>query len=374
MKKVNEGGGISEHQQFIDAISASVPLIVFVFDMTARKFTFVNNKIFHTLGYEQEEFMNMGIAEFSQLVHPDHRNILMLLVGQRKSDAYKINHATIKILHKSGGYRIIQYRGARLKPDEKNDTQQILGTALDITEQKQYERQHNGVLRLQRMLKKNEHKIRTSLLLRGQEEERKRLASDMHEGIGQQLTALKMKLDTFEKNNRFISSETEESFSDISRILRQTIAEVRRISNDLVPIGLYDFGLSSVIRQLLETLTGKRLSFNSNIGSVRFLLSIEIAFYRICKETISNIRKHSQAQSVDVILYFKNNLLQMTIIDDGVGFVFNEQLPAKLRGKGNGLNNAHERTCIIGGKYYLETAPGKGCTSTLEVVTKPLMP
>lgn len=361
---------IFEHQRFIDAINNTVPLVVFVYDTLSGKFTFVNNKIQPVLGYKPDDFIDMSTPEFIGLIHPGDRKMLPTIIGRENYDLDNVNEAVIRMKHHSGAYRIIQFRGVPFVFNQDKSAGQILGTALDITEQKFHERQLNAMLRLHRLQEKKEQKIRTISLLQGQEEERRRLSREMHDGIGQLLTAIKMKLDNMHKKTSPVEGELAAETSTINHIVKQAIVEVRRISNDLVPIGLYDFGLSSVLRQLLENVSDKKTHFSSDIGVARFQSAIEITFYRIFQETINNIQKHSNASSIDVTLSYNDNLLRMTVYDDGIGFMFNDQHPVTFIGKGNGLNNMYERARIIGGKYTIQTAPDRGCRIILEVNTK----
>lgn len=361
---------IFEHQRFIDAINNTVPLIVFVYDIPGKTYTFINNKISSILGYEPEEFIGKNIVKFVEMVHPADRKKLLHIIGQKNYADESVSQVVLKIKQKSGDYRIIEFRGVSFVRNGENSVGQILGTAQDVTEQKYHERRLNAMLRLHRLQEKKEQKIRTISLLQGQEEERRRLSRDMHDGIGQLMTVIKMKLDNIQKKAEVFAPEIADGVRDINGIMKEAITEVRRISNDLVPIGLYDFGLSSVLRQLLESVSGKNIKFFSDIGAARFPSAVEITFYRIFQETINNIQKHSCASSIDVSLVFSNNLLQMTVIDDGIGFVYNDDGPITFVGKGNGLNNMYERACTIGGRYNIQTSPGNGCRITIEVNVK----
>lgn len=361
---------IFEHQRFIDAINNTVPLIVFVYDIPGKTYTFINNKVSSILGYEPEEFIGKDIVKFVELVHPADRKKLLHIIGQKNYTDESVSQVVLKIKQKSGDYRIIEFRGVSFVRNGENSVGQILGTAQDVTEQKYHERRLNAMMRLHRLQEKKEQKIRTISLLQGQEEERRRLSRDMHDGIGQLMTAIKMKLDNIQKKTEVLAPEIADGVRDINGIMKEAITEVRRISNDLVPIGLYDFGLSSVLRQLLESVSGKNIKFFSDIGAARFPSAVEITFYRIFQETINNIQKHSCASSIDVSLVFSNNLLQLTVIDDGIGFVYNNDGPITFVGKGNGLNNMYERACTIGGRYNIQTSPGNGCRITIEVNVK----
>lgn len=372
LEKKNSEKKIFEHQRFIDAINNTVPLIVFVYDIQKKTYTFINNKICPILGYSPEEFTRMNIHEFIELVHPNDRKILPSITGQENYADDNVSQVVLKIRHKSGEYRIMQFRGVSFVRNANNSVEQILGTAQDVTEQKYHERRLDAMMRLHRLQEKKEQKIRTFSVLQGQEEERRRLSRDMHDGIGQLMTAIKMKLDNLQKRVETLAPEIEAGITDTNKIVKHTINEVRRISNDLVPIGLYDFGLSSVLRQLLENIPDKKISFHANIGLARFPSAVEITFYRVFQETINNMQKHSGADAIDVSLVFSNNLLEMIIVDNGVGFTFNDQHPVTFIGKGNGLNNMYERARTIGGKYSILSAPGKGCRTILEVNVKPI--
>ncbi len=361
---------IYEHQRFIDAVNNTVPLIVCVYDLSERRFTFFNNKLTSILGYLPEDLFAFSQEEFIDLIHPSDRRLMLLAFEQDNYSSDEVYQVAFRIRNKLGEYRIIEFRGVSFGRSDKGVLRQVLGTALDITEQRYHERQLNAMIRLHRLQEKKEQKIRTISLMEGQEEERRRLSRDLHDGIGQLMTAIKMKLDNLSQkldgsNDAFIKG-----INDVSNIVKTTIGEVRRVSNDLVPISLYDFGLAAVIKRLLDTVQDKIVSFDSNIGNRRFHSSIEIACYRILQEAINNIQKHSEASEIAVVLDFENDILQMKIEDNGIGFVILESQPYAFIGKGNGLNNMYERSRIIGGKHSIVTSPGNGCRIAVELNAK----
>jgi two-component system sensor histidine kinase NreB len=190
------------------------------------------------------------------------------------------------------------------------------------------------------------------LFLEGQEEERKRIAREIHDSLGQLLVVLNMRYERLCKS----SDATEEQKNAITELIRETISEARRISNDLSSSVLLQLGLFKALQALINSvkeIPDITFQFHSE-GSDHDLNPLQSAYiYRIIQESVSNIIKHSCASeaSIDVTI---SHQIHISVRDNGKGF--DESIPEK----GSGLKNMYDRVKILGGSMTIESSPLKG--------------
>jgi signal transduction histidine kinase len=233
--------------------------------------------------------------------------------------------------------------------DSKGRTTGLVIIAKDLTDKTQHER----------LLKEFETR-RKAALLEGQEKERIRIAKDLHDGLGQMLNAIKMNV------NLNGSSKTE----DLSRQIDDAIQESVRISENLLPSKLRDFDLATCIRSLctqVRNAANMQISFESLGESQDIDQTQKINFYRIAQEALNNAIKHSRAQNIIVQLNEEDDIIQLTVEDDGQGIVAASQTES-TSGR-NGMANMRERAEIMGGKFILESDENRG---TLIIVEAPV--
>ncbi|PKK34635.1 hypothetical protein BWI96_21090 [Siphonobacter sp. SORGH_AS_0500] len=146
-------------------------------------------------------------------------------------------------------------------------------------------------------------RIRTAALLEGQEEERKRLAQELHDGVGQLLTGIRLQIELLQ--NASYTDKEKISYQVLKELVLETIETVRQISYDLMPSVLTDFGLVSALRLLSEKITkisGIKVRFNSGEFPIRLSSAIEVNLYRIVQEAINNSLKYAKASVIDITL------------------------------------------------------------------------
>jgi len=209
----------------------------------------------------------------------------------------------------------------------------------------------------------SEQKLRSAYLIEGQEEERKRVALEIHDGLGQMLTALKYGI---EKMSDTVSDTTkaQQHLKEVGQLVSQIITEARTISFDLMPAVLNDFGLSSALKLLstqTSTNTGIPVSFVTNWSVQRFAKNIEIGLYRVAQEAIHNALKYAAATEITVELWLKKKFIHLNITDNGNGFNL-ENGPdfTSQNGLAHGISNMKARTFIINGEINIVSQPGEG--------------
>jgi signal transduction histidine kinase len=211
-------------------------------------------------------------------------------------------------------------------------------------------------------------------VLRGQEDERSRLAHELHDETVQALIALDQQLQIIERAARRDPQAALLKLSELRTMTAATIEDVRRVIRDLRPIYLEDLGLAPAIEMLTQSLNQPgRLTATCLIeGEVRRLApEHELAVYRIVQEALNNVVKHAQAQHVQVHLRF-SEALAVSIHDDGVGFVMPDRVDALTERGHFGLIGMRERAELIGARLVIHSSPGEGTTVELLVLNPEL--
>jgi len=237
-----------------------------------------------------------------------------------------------------------------------SDSVGIVCVAQDNTERK----------RAEEMLRKSAKELRllSSKILEAQENERKRVARELHDGIGQALTGIKFAIENGVR--RLKETETEPNFKvleDIVPLIRATVDETRRIAMGLRPSTLDDIGISETIYWFCQ-------QYESIYKNIRILKLIEVeedqipetlktVIFRVLQEALNNVAKHSGADRVQLSLQQQGNTVELIIEDNGSGFDSEKPLPQSVSGRGFGLASMRERIELSGGIFTLETAPGQ---------------
>ena len=196
-----------------------------------------------------------------------------------------------------------------------------------------------------------------------QEQERRRLARELHDETGQALTSILLGLRTVEEAGG--ESDMRAAVAEVRELVRATLQDVRQLAVELRPKALDDFGLVAALERLTDTFreqTGIALEFHSTLPPERLSPEIETALYRIVQESLTNIVKHARAGSVSITLGRKRNAVTAVVEDDGVGFD-----PARTREDGLGLIGMRERVALVGGRLTIESRRGAGTTFVVEV-------
>ena len=200
-------------------------------------------------------------------------------------------------------------------------------------------------------------------VLSAQEDERRRLARELHDETGQALTSILLGLRGLEgaKDPKALQAALDE----VRELVRSTLQDVRQLAVELRPTALDDFGLVAAVERLTATFaeqTGIAVEFVSNLPTGRLAPDVETALYRVIQESLTNVVKHARAGHVSVVLTQKAASVSVVVEDDGVGFE-----PAGTRDGGLGLVGMRERVGLLGGRMAIESRPGAGTTFVTEV-------
>jgi PAS domain S-box-containing protein len=313
------------------------------------KIKFFNNQALEISGYSSEE---LAAKYFADLIYPDDREMVVERYLKRFRKENAPNSYEFRIIHKKGSTVWVNINAVVITW-EGNPA--ILGILADITERKQMER----VLR--------EYAQRITQV---QEEERKRIAFELHDDTAQYLSILKMQLNSLLNSEEITSPEVKKKLHFLEKDAERAFNDVRRYSHELRPGVLEHLGLLAALEQIAEDVNKLgQIRVEVTIEGEEFALSeeIKLGFFRIAQEAISNARKHSKASRADIHLDFRDKQVRMAVHDDGVGFDMQE-VSHRTSLKGNlGLTSMNERAKLIGASLKIESQPGQGTTVTLEV-------
>jgi signal transduction histidine kinase len=200
-------------------------------------------------------------------------------------------------------------------------------------------------------------------VLSAQEDERRRLARELHDETGQALTSILLGLRGLEEAKD--SDALRAAVGEVRDLVRSTLQDVRQLAVELRPTALDDFGLVAAVERLTDSFaeqTGIDVEFVPNVPGGRLPPDVETALYRIVQESLTNVVKHARAGHVSIVLTRKDGLVSVVVEDDGVGFE-----PLRARGDGLGLVGMRERVDLLGGRVTIESRPGAGTTFVAEV-------
>lgn len=294
-----------------------------------------NDEVALLLGYEPDAFSETRAA-FVERLHPEDRGMVRAcfrdyLDGRRTEYACEFRMRT-----RSGAYRWFRSVGQIVDRDALGQASRVIGTYLDITDQV-------GTMRRLSEL--------SAQLLTVQEEERRRLARELHDEVGQQLTAIKLNLHAVEHNP--MSPDVLRRVTDCGAIVEHTLAQIRARVLDLRPPMLDDMGLGPALdwycrRQ--EERAGICITLEGAEVLERFAEPIEIAAFRLVQEAVNNALQHGLADELAVCVRVEGDDLLVTVTDNGGGF--NVLAPG---GNGVGLSVMKERVLLVHGCFELSS-------------------
>lgn len=209
----------------------------------------------------------------------------------------------------------------------------------------------------------------------GQEEERKRLARELHDDTAQSLIGLMQRIKLARRDLKRDPARVDERLAELEQLSMVTWQEVRRFSEALRPAYLEQFGLEPALGTLCEqigALTGSpEISFAVDGQVCRLRSEVEVALFRIVQEALSNARQHADASRVEVVLRYGAEDVAVTVTDNGCGFEA-PGFPGGLAASGHyGLAGIRERVLLVGGQLVIDSAPGRGTRIHVSVPVPP---
>ncbi len=241
----------------------------------------------------------------------------------------------------------------------------ILAGLLGFSWQKRNRLNHETRLQLEII---NQQDLATKAIIEAEENERKRIASDLHDGVGQMMSAAKMNLSSFESRLKFSDFGEKNAFDRIISLVDESCREVRNVSHNMMPNALLKSGLSSAVKEFIDKIDSKTLKVNLHAEGLSDRLdgNVETVLYRVIQECVNNVIKHSGANTLDISLIKDRDGIAATVEDNGRGF----EVDQKEKVEGIGLKNIKARIEYLKGTVDFDSSPGKG---TLVAIHVPLV-
>ncbi len=214
-----------------------------------------------------------------------------------------------------------------------------------------------------RELNQKQYEVKRALLL-GEEQERKRIATELHDGMGSMLSTLKLNAESIELDEKHLSEKELVAYKNIIDLIDKACIELRNISHNMLPTGMEQFGLIQSLQSIIKKINNSsKTNFNLDTYNLneRFNRELELSLYRITLELINNIIKHSGAKNATIQLIKNDDSITLMVVDDGVGFDSN-----KIK-EGMGLHNIKSRVDVFNGKLTIDTQPERGSTFIIEI-------
>ena len=254
-------------------------------------------------------------------------------------------------------------------PDAKTKKNQIIAIGRDVTEIKEAKQRSREINREAIEKRVKEQQYRSVLILEGQEEERKRIAAEIHDGIGQMLTGLKLNLEGITPSD---APHMKKRIKDTKDLMKSVIKEVRRVSFNLTPSSLVDFGIVPALKKISQevtSLTNTQVTFENQTGFInRLEKNTETNLYRIVQEAVNNSIKYSEAQLIAIKIKHSPTLLTIEVEDNGKGFDKEKLENAGHFGaSGHGIFNMKERAAYIDASFDIDTKLQSGTKITISL-------
>lgn len=298
------------------------------------------------LGYLDEE-IEPHVSAWERLVHPEDR-IAADQANESVARGQPTYEAEFRLRHKNGHYVQVLSRGFPVRREPGGPIVRIVGTHFDLTERQNREAE----------------RVRTELLTRlvfAQEDERRRIARDMHDQFGEHLTTLGLRIGAL-KAMCAGTTELIREIEELEAIARTLDQDADRLAWELRPTALDDLGLRAALTNYTQDWAARvgipASLHTSGLLDERLSPDLETTLYRIAQEALNNAAKYSRARHVEVILERRSDSVVLVVEDDGVGF----DADSAVTGRGFGLVGMQERAALVGGTLEIESSPGKGTT------------
>ncbi len=303
-------------------------------------------------GYKAEEAIGKNC---SILFPPDVPNELPGILERVKRGEH-VGHSETVLMRKDGSRIDVSLT---LSPVKDSSGQVVAASAIsrDITDRKRAE---ETLLAYQSRLRS----LASELSL-AEERERRGIATDLHDSIGQNLALIKIKLGAV----RELASSTEfvKPLEEIGKLLEKTIQNTRSLTFQLSTPVLYELGLEAAVESLCEQFQtdGILIEFTDDRQSKPVSNDIRIVLFRAVRELLVNVTKHARARSVRVSIRRQGPEIQIAVEDDGVGFDVSTVSVHSVKSEAFGIFNIRERLQYLGGRLMIDSEPGRGTRVTL---------
>jgi PAS domain S-box-containing protein len=321
------------------------------------RITFCNDALCRITGYERGELMGIDPRTFMEETDSSQLNNTLQQVLRTGEPALATE---LKLTSKDGQPRHVEISVSLIRPSNGR-AMGFRGIARDVTQRKQAS---SKLLTYQRRLRSL-----AGELAQAEERERRRIAIDLHDGVGQYLAACKLRLSSMLDQRRKPEPETGEQ---VMRLLEQAIRDTRSLTARLSPRILHELGLEAALEWLAQNCRerfGLECSFEHDKIKRTLNDDLRTTLFRAASELVLNTAKHAQARRAWINLGQEGDRLRLVVADDGIGFDYSEAL--ERRRSGLGLFSLRERLELLGGRLEVESPLGGGTRATIWIPMAP---
>ncbi len=352
----DRAGEAEAGRERFESIFINSPEAMAISDVQTGRITEINDSFISLLGYTKEETVGRTAFDLDLWQDPDDR--VKVIEQLMKTDAAR--NEKIRFRAKSGGVLTGTVSARQIFLD---GVPRILFVARDITDQ----------VRAEKELLANREKLRslTNRLTVAEEQERRRIASELHDRVIQHMAISKIKIEKF--FNTINCDATEEPKEEILALLDKVIGDARSILFEISPPIINLLGFGEAVKWLVEKFsTSTRIPCDVRLDDVDEHLEeeVQIMLFQAVRELLNNIAKHSEAGRVDLCMNRENGNIKLQVEDDGVGFDPDKVGIRTDTLSGFGLFSIRERVNFIGGRLEIQSSPGKGARLCLMVPNK----
>lgn len=335
------------------------------------QFLFVNEAWCRMVGYTREDTRSLKVYD---MIHPDSRLFVEGLSHARLRGEQMQGVYTAKVYRKDGDILWVEVSAFKI---DYEGVLAVIATFVDITERTIAMHQlEEAVQQQEALLLALEQQKNAALrsFLQGQEEERHRIAQDLHDGVGHLLSIVKIGLSTFQERIGEAEPERMQEFEQCMDLFDKAVREVRAVSHQLMPATLRKMGLQSALRDLATILTlSAQIQVNVVLDALEELdlpdnrldTQMETSIFRVIQELVNNTLKYAEATTISVQFIKTERSLICIYEDDGNGFAMSESGISS----GIGLRNIHNRITLLGGTVEFDSSFGNGMVATIEIPT-----
>ncbi|HZF73234.1 MAG TPA: PAS domain S-box protein, partial [Gemmatimonadaceae bacterium] len=354
--RVRAEAALRENERVLSTLLSNLPGMVYRCQNDADwTMHFISEGCRELTGYAPEDLLGNLKTSYGQIILSDDRRAVFdsVQTAVRKREPFELSY---RIRTADGAEKWVWERGRGIFSANK-ELLALEGFVTDITAKRQAEIERADALLRERRAREEY----TGLLIASQEAERRRIAGELHDSLGQNLLLIKNRAQLALTDN-IVPTNSRIQLEGIQELATQAIAEVRQISQNLHPYQLDQLGLTRAMAAMIDSAAQSgSIAFERKLEPVDEVFHGEAAtnLYRVVQETVNNILKHSHARRARVVLERDVHDVRLWIEDDGQGF---GAAPSTREGttRGFGLKNIAERVRILGGSLSVDSRPGAG--------------
>jgi PAS domain S-box-containing protein len=335
---------LEKSREFSERIAQTMPNVFFIYDLLERRNVYVNQRSWEVLGYTAQEVLEMGDQFLPRTMHPEDMATLPKLAEQyAKADDSAVFEHLFRFRHRNGEWRWVHRCATIFRKTPDGRPMQMLGTVTDVTDLKNAE---------------EELKQLSARLVTIQDDERRRIALELHDGTAQNLFAMTLNLGQLVRSE--LSQRAKKTLIDCQNLCEATLKDIRTLAYLLHPPMLDQRGLAEALRWFIDGFakrTGVDVRLEVPGGLDRMPMELERDLFRIVQEGLSNIARHSGSTTGEVRLERRNGEIVLQIRDFGRGMSQTDESNESLHElfSGVGIPGMRDRVRQVGGRLEIQS-------------------